>query len=74
MNFALHAIKTPDWFQLDSLLEVEAIKSFESSSPQLLALLKIFVLENVDSFKSFVEKNRDFLKANGFFFPFFLIW
>jgi hypothetical protein len=61
----IDAIKINNLFQLDNLLEINSIKQLEKTKPKVYQLLKIFVTENLDSFKLFINENNDFLKTTG---------
>jgi len=63
----LEAIKQPDLLQFDVLLDLILVKQLETSKDhtKLYQLLKIFVSEHFESYKSFVGQNADYLKSVG---------
>lgn len=67
VNAALEAIRLPDLFQFDSLLDVQAIKQLEKhpKHAKLFQLLTIFVRDNLDTFKSFINANTGLLHQLG---------
>jgi len=66
---ALDAIRLPELYQFDTLLELFAIKQLDNTKTargtKIFQLLKIFVGENLDSFNKFIAENPDFLKSVG---------
>jgi len=64
---SLEAIKLPDLFQFDGLLNISAIKKLENHPTHkvMLQLLKIFIGETLEAFKTFADQNTDFLKSVG---------
>jgi len=66
---AIQAIKIATLYQLDNLLELLPIQALADSKnaqhAKTLKLLKIFVGENLESYKSFINENPDFLKTSG---------
>lgn len=66
-NAVLEAIKTPDLYQFDGLLDVAAIKQLEKDvkHARLHKLLSIFVSESLDSFKAFTTANAGYLQQLG---------
>jgi len=67
VNAALEAIRLPDLFQFDSLLDVQAIKQLEKHSKhaKLFQLLTIFVRDNLDTYKSFIHANSGLVQQLG---------
>lgn len=62
----LEAIKLPSHYQFDSLLDFPLVKQLEGSPHgKIFQLLKIFVGENLDSFRTFHAENADYLKSQG---------
>jgi len=61
----LDAIKLPDLFQFDDLLNTCVAKRLEkdTNGRALLQLLRIFVGETLESFKAFVDQHPDLLKS-----------
>jgi hypothetical protein len=66
-SVALAAIALPNLFQFDTLLDLPLIKQMESSKDhtKLYQLVKIFVEDNFESFKTFIAANSDYLKSVG---------
>jgi len=66
---ALDAIRLPELYQFDSLLELYPIKQLDNTKTargsKIFQLLKIFVGETLDSFNKFISENPDFLKSVG---------
>jgi len=64
---ALDAIRLPDLYQFDTLLDVAAIKQLEKDPKhtKLYQLLTIFVGESLDAFKSFTGANPGYVKQLG---------
>jgi len=64
VNAALDAIKSTELYQFEGLLEVPAIKQLEKDTKysKLYQLLNIFVGESLDSFKTFVAANREYIQ------------
>jgi translation initiation factor 3 subunit M len=77
INAALDAIRLPDLYQFDTLLDSLPIKQLESDNnnnnataskiqtSKLLQLLKIFVSGGYEDFVKFNSENPDFLKSAG---------
>jgi len=63
----LEAIKQPDLLQFDALLDLTLVKQLETSKDhrKLFQLLKIFIGEHFEAFKSFISQNADYLKSIG---------
>lgn len=61
----LEAIRLPEVLQYDTLLDIPVIKQLETSKnhSKVYSLLKIFVSENIEAFKTFVSQNADFMKS-----------
>jgi translation initiation factor 3 subunit M len=66
-NAVLEAIRTPDLYQFDGLLDVVAIKQLEKDAKhaRLHQLLSIYVSESLDSFKAFTTTNAGYLQQLG---------
>jgi len=66
-NAILEAIKTPDLYQFDGLLDVSAIKQLEKDAKhaRLHQLLSIFASESLDSFRAFTNSNAGYLQQLG---------
>ncbi len=64
---ALEAIRLPNLLQFDTLLDLPLVKQLETSKDhaKLFQLLKIFVGENFDAYRSFILANADYLKSIG---------
>jgi translation initiation factor 3 subunit M len=69
VNAALDAIRLPDLYQFDTLLDSLPIKQLENdntnNNSKLLQLLKIFVSGSYDDFAKFHSENPDFIKSAG---------
>jgi len=64
---ALDAIRLPDLYQFDALLDVTAVKLLEKDPKhaKLYQLLTIFVGENLEAYKSFSSANPGYVKQLG---------
>jgi len=64
---ALDAIKSPDLFVFDKLLDIPAVKRLEDNNAfaTIYQLLRIFISENLDTFKAFADSHADVLKSVG---------
>jgi len=75
VNAALDAIRLPDLYQFDTLLDSLPIKQLDTdnnnstgtkiNTPKLLQLLKIFVSGGYEDFIKFHSENPEFLKSAG---------
>jgi len=75
VNAALDAIRLPDLYQFDTLLDSLPIKQLDTdnnnstgtkiNTPKLLQLLKIFVSGGYEDFMKFHSENPEFLKSAG---------
>jgi len=65
----IQAIKSPDLYRYDGLIEVSAIKKMAGSNKtangKTVQLLKIFVNETLEAFTAFASENPDYFKAVG---------
>lgn len=61
----LEAIRLPEVLQYDTLLDIPVIKQLENSKnhSKVYSLLKIFVAENIEAYKTFSSQNADFMKS-----------
>lgn len=61
------AIKIPNLFQIDDLMEVAIVKQLEKDTlhGKLYQLLSIFVSESLDIFQNFASTNSEYLKSLG---------
>lgn len=59
------AMKDPDTYKLDELLDFAAVQQLKSSEPQVVALLSIFVQGKLADYKTFVKANGGVLKQLG---------
>jgi len=61
------AIKHPDILQFDSLLNLAAVKKLENHPKygSSFTILRVFVNENFEGFKTFHDKHPDFIKNAG---------
>eukprot|EP01098_Paradermamoeba_levis_P005663 TRINITY_DN2379_c0_g1_i1.p1 TRINITY_DN2379_c0_g1~~TRINITY_DN2379_c0_g1_i1.p1 ORF type:complete len:505 (-),score=134.62 TRINITY_DN2379_c0_g1_i1:163-1677(-) len=66
---AVEAIRLPEIFQSDHLLEIPAIRQMEKDGNEnhakLYQLLKLFAVDKLDAFYAFQEKNPGFLTSVG---------
>jgi len=64
---ALDAIKAPDLFQFDALLELPAVQTLKGHAThgKLYELLQIFVRDSYDAYSKFIAANPTFLSAAG---------
>lgn len=67
VNAILDAIKSTDLYQFDGLLDVPTIKQLEKDPKyaKVHQLLTIFVVESLDTFKTFTTANPGYLKQLG---------
>jgi len=68
VNSCLEVISSSDLYQFDTLLDVDIVKSLEKKNPKhakLYQLLTIFVKDNFDTFKTFIDGNPGILKQLG---------
>jgi len=63
-NYVLYIIQN-DVFYIGNISDIPAVKSLESSVPQIHNLLKIFITGEVREMEDFVKNNIDFLKKEG---------
>lgn len=63
----IEAIKLPNLYQLDDLLDLPAVKELEKDSKyaKLYQLLSIFVHDTLEEFRNFANSNSDFVKSLG---------
>lgn len=63
----VEAIKLPESFQFDHILELAAVKELASSADhgKLHRLLSIFTTENLAAYDKFVAENAGFIEAQG---------
>lgn len=65
LEAALDAIRLPDLFQFDGLLDLVPVKQLEKSHPKVFQLLNIFVSESLDTFFTFINANPTCLESLG---------
>jgi len=61
----IEAIRVPNIFLFDELLELRPVKLLEQNNPKLWQLLQIFVQESLEAYSKFAAENSDFLKDSG---------
>jgi len=63
----LEAVRLPELYQFDELLELFPVKNLEQASPRAFQLLKIFVGDTTDSFTKFAAapENAEFLRSHA---------
>jgi len=62
----IEAIRSPDLYQLDSILNIPIVKLLENSKHNnSYQLLKIFAGETLESYKTFTDKNPQFIASSG---------